>query len=51
MHLVIRHVNDRGGIHGRRLEVRSYPRAGGAGSSGQWSVVGVSRGLKHLKIA
>lgn len=30
MHLVIQEVNDRGGIHGRRLEARAYPRAGGA---------------------
>jgi ABC-type branched-subunit amino acid transport system substrate-binding protein len=30
MHLAIRDVNDRGGIHGRRLEPRSYPRSGGA---------------------
>ena len=26
MHLVIRHVNARGGIHGRKLEVAAYPR-------------------------
>lgn len=27
MHLVIRHVNAQGGIHGRRLEVAAYPRS------------------------
>lgn len=27
MHLVIRHVNARGGIHGRRIEVAAYPRS------------------------
>lgn len=26
MHLVIRHVNSQGGIHGRRIEVAAYPR-------------------------
>ncbi len=26
MHLVIRHVNARGGIHGRKIEVVAYPR-------------------------
>ena len=26
MRLVIRHVNDSGGIHGRRLEMRAYDR-------------------------
>ncbi len=30
MHLVIKITNDRGGIHGRKLEARSYPRSGGA---------------------
>jgi|GEM_PF-1368231 ABC-type branched-subunit amino acid transport system substrate-binding protein len=30
MRLVIREVNDAGGVHGRALEVRGYPRAGGA---------------------
>lgn len=27
MHLVIRHVNAQGGIHGRRIEVAAYPRS------------------------
>lgn len=27
MHLVIRHVNAQGGVHGRRLEVAAYPRS------------------------
>lgn len=30
MRLVIRQFNDQGGIHGRRLEDRGYPRQGGA---------------------
>ncbi len=30
MRLVIADVNARGGIHGRRLEARGYPRSGGA---------------------
>ena len=27
MHLVIRHVNAEGGIHGRKIEVAAYPRS------------------------
>ncbi len=27
MHLVIRHVNSQGGIHGRKIEVAAYPRS------------------------
>ena len=27
MHLVIREVNENGGIHGRRIEVAAYPRS------------------------
>jgi ABC-type branched-subunit amino acid transport system substrate-binding protein len=30
MRLVIQEINDAGGVHGRELEVRGYPRAGGA---------------------
>lgn len=35
MDLAIREVNDRGGVHGRRLMARGYPRGGGAAGDEQ----------------